>query len=107
MYYSGLLLAVAAFASIGVFHPIVIACEYHFSYRIWPCFLLGGLLLLGLSLRTANITASSILGVVACSCMWSIPELFHQHRRVEKGWFKANPKYHPGVARGEKPQTVP
>ena len=104
MYYSGVLLAVTAFLSIGLFHPLVIACEYHFSRRIWPCFFLAGLILLGLSLRTENIVGSAMLGVVACSCMWSIPELFQQHRRVERGWFKANPKYHPHVRTGEPEQ---
>ena len=94
MRYHGLLIAVSAFCCIGLFHPIVIQCEYHFSYRVWPVFLLAGTLFLILSLHAANITLSSLLGVLGCSCMWSVVELFHQHQRVEKGWFKANPKYH-------------
>ena len=94
MYYHGLLIAVSAFCCIGVFHPIVIQCEYYFSYRVWPVFLFAGTLFLILSLHAANITLSSLLGVLGCSCMWSVIELFHQHKRVEKGWFKANPKHH-------------
>ena len=101
MHYSGLLLGLTAFVSIGLFHPVVISCEYHFSYRIWPCFFLAGAVLFGISLRTENMMISSLLGVVACSCMWSILELFHQHKRVEKGWFKANPKYHPNVKQAQ------
>lgn len=100
MYFHGLLIAVSAFCCIGVFHPIVIRCEYLFSYRIWPAFLCAGLLLLGLSVFAANVTASALLGVAGCSCMWSIPELFQQHKRVERGWFKANPKYHPAKREG-------
>ena len=55
MYFNGIILGIASFLSIGVFHPIVIWCEYHFSYRIW---------------------------------------LFQQKKRVEKGWFPANPRHH-------------
>ena len=93
--YNGILLGLATFVSIGMFHPIVIKAEYHFSYRCWPAFLLGGFILLGISLFTSGVILSAILGVIGFSCLWSIIELFHQHRRVEKGWFPANPKHHP------------
>ena len=95
MHYHGLLIAVSAFCCIGLFHPIVIQCEYYFSYHVWPLFLIAGLLLLIASVHASNVIASSLLGVVGCSCMWSVLELFQQHRRVERGWFKANPKHHP------------
>ncbi|MDY4513971.1 MAG: DUF4491 family protein, partial [Paludibacteraceae bacterium] len=35
---------------------------------------------------------STLLGVIAFSCFWSILELFEQRKRVEKGWFPKNPK---------------
>ena len=35
---------------------------------------------------------SPVLGVVGCSCLWSILEIFEQKERVEKGWFPKNPK---------------
>ena len=35
---------------------------------------------------------SPILGVVGCSCLWSILEIFEQKERVKKGWFPMNPK---------------
>ncbi len=97
MNFYGIILGIACFISIGVFHPIVIKCEYHFSYRIWPVFLLIGVILLVISLFIGNVIVSAIFGVVGFSCLWSIIELFHQHRRVEKGWFPANPKYHKGL----------
>ncbi len=96
MYLYGILLGLASFLSIGIFHPVVIQCEYHFSYRCWPAFLITGMILLGISLFIPNIILSAIIGVVGFSCLWSIIELFHQHKRVEKGWFPANPKHHPG-----------
>lgn len=95
MHLYGVMLGLASFLSIGLFHPIVIKCEYLFSYRVWPVFLIAGLILLGLSVFMKNLILSAILGVVGFSCMWSIVELFQQHRRVERGWFPANPKHHP------------
>ena len=94
MHFQGILLGLASFLSIGLFHPVVIKCEYHFSYRIWPLFLIAGVILLGISLCFSNVILSAILGVIGFSCFWSVLELFQQHKRVERGWFPANPKYH-------------
>ena len=55
-------------------------------------FLCIGLLFTAASLFVENTVASSILGVLGCSCFWSIKELFEQRERVRKGWFPANPK---------------
>lgn len=88
----GLTLAVITFFIIGIFHPIVIKAEYHFSRRCWPAFLAAGLLLIGSSFFAGNTMISCISGVTGCSCLWSIKELFEQHNRVKKGWFPANPK---------------
>ena len=94
MYFHGVLLGLASFLSIGIFHPIVIKCEYYFSRRVWPLFFGAGLILLGVSTRFSDVILSAVLGVVGFSCLWSVIELFQQHRRVEKGWFPANPKHH-------------
>ncbi|MBQ9347010.1 MAG: DUF4491 family protein [Oscillibacter sp.] len=94
MHLHGILLGLASFLSIGLFHPLVIRCEYQFSYRCWPVFGAAGAVLLFLSTLAPNIIVSAILGVVGFSCMWSILELFQQRWRVDRGWFKANPKYH-------------
>ena len=95
MHVHGVLLGLASFLSIGIFHPIVVKCEYLFSYHIWPAFLVAGIILLGISLFVENIILSAVFGVVGFSCMWSIVELFQQRKRVERGWFPANPKRHP------------
>ena len=76
MYLHGIVLGLASFLSIGVFHPIVIWCEYHFSYRIWPLFAAAGMLLLAGSVFMRELILSAILGVIGFSCLWSIVELF-------------------------------
>ena len=92
MNYSGLLIAIITFAVIGVFHPIVIKGEYYFGTRCWWVFALAGVAAIIASLLTADPLLSPILGVVGCSCRWSILEIFEQKERVEKGWFPKNPK---------------
>ncbi|MBP5214111.1 MAG: DUF4491 family protein [Bacteroidales bacterium] len=92
MNYIGLVTAVATFFIIGLFHPIVIKAEYYFGTRIWWVFLLFGLLFIACSLFISNSIFSTILGVIGCSCLWSILELFEQKNRVQKGWFPMNPK---------------
>ena len=88
----GIITAVLCFACIGLFHPIVIRAEYHWSARCWPFFLLAGLVFLGCSLLVDNSIGASALGVLGCSCLWSILELKQQEKRVAKGWFPSNPK---------------
>ena len=38
MYFTGLLIGIATFLSIGLFHPLVIKGEYYFGTRIWWLF---------------------------------------------------------------------
>ena len=92
MYFSGLIIAIATFFTIGLFHPIVIKTEYYFGTRPWWLFLLFGLAFIIASLFVANTIISPILGVVGCSCHWSILELFEQKKRVERGWFPKREK---------------
>ena len=92
MNWIGILIGLATFLCIGVFHPIVIKAEYHFGRQCWPAFLLAGTAALVASIFVTNENISIILGVVAFSCFWSILELHQQHHRVRKGWFPMNPK---------------
>lgn len=87
----GVLLGLGAFLCIGLFHPIVIKCEYYFGVKCWPAFLVVGLVGCVASLFVANVYASVILGVFSFSCFWSILELFQQRERVRKGWFPKKP----------------
>ena len=42
----GVVVGAASLLVIGAFHPLVIWCEYRFTQRIWPVFLIAGLLCL-------------------------------------------------------------
>ena len=90
MNFEPVIMGVASFIIIGVFHPIVIKAEYYFSYRIWPVFAIVGTALLVLTLFMHGILAF-IVSFLGITCLWCIIELFHQKRRVEKGWFPKNP----------------
>jgi hypothetical protein len=90
MSYEGLLAGVAAFAMIGLFHPIVIKCEYHFTGKVWPLFLITGLAGILASVLTVGFL-SVFLAIFGCTCLWSVHELKEQTERVRKGWFPENP----------------
>lgn len=90
--WSGVIIGAISFLIIGIFHPIVIKCEYHFSEKVWPVFGVGGILFCLLSLLADQIIISSALAIAGFSMLWSIKELKEQTRRVEKGWFPGNPK---------------
>ncbi len=91
MHWSGLLIGLLSFLIIGIFHPIVIKCEYYFTWRIWPVFLIGGLIFCIASLFVAHTVLSGALAVLGFTMLWSIHELKEQDQRVKKGWFPANP----------------
>ena len=88
----GLVIGVCTFLIIGVFHPIVIKCEYYFGTKCWWWFLVLGIVGTLLSIYVDNILVSALLGVAAFSSFWTILEIFEQQDRVEKGWFPRNPK---------------
>ena len=90
--FSGIIIGVATFLVIGLFHPLVLKAEYYIGVKSWWLFLLLGIVAAAASLLVADIVVSIILGVIAFSSFWSIGEVFQQKKRVEKGWFPANPK---------------
>ena len=92
MNWYGIVIGVCSFLIIGVFHPIVIKCEYYFSKKVWPIFFVCGLIAAVVSLLVGNFLASALLGSLSCSFFWSIGELKDQEERVRKGWFPRNPK---------------
>jgi len=89
---TGLLVGLATFLIIGLFHPIVVKCEYYFGVRCWWWFLVLGVAFLAVSLIVDNVLWQSMAGVTAFSSFWTIKEIFEQEKRVEKGWFPRNPK---------------
>ena len=90
--FSGIIIGIATFLVIGLFHPLVIKAEYYIGVKSWWLFLLLGVISVVASLLVNDLTLSILLGVVAFSSFWSIGEVFEQKKRVEKGWFPANPK---------------
>ena len=84
--FEGIAVGAVSLLVIGAFHPLVIWCEYHFSQKIWPLFLLCGLICLVLALFVQGLLS------ILLAFLWSIRELKEQARRVERGWFPKNPK---------------
>lgn len=92
MYFTGLIIGVATFLIIGLFHPLVIKGEYYFGTRIWWVFVLMGVVAIAASIMVENVLWSTLLAVWGASSFWSIGELFEQKKRVEKGWFPKREK---------------
>ena len=91
MNFIGIIVGLATFLIIGLFHPLVIKAEYYLGSKCWRMFLLAGILFGALSVMIDNLIASTILGVTAFSSFWSIHELMQQKERVRKGWFPEGP----------------
>ena len=87
MNFTGIIVGLATFLIIGLFHPIVIKAEYYLGTKCWWVFLVAGIVFCVLSIVVENLIASTILGVTAFSSFWTIGELFEQ----KKGWFPEGP----------------
>lgn len=92
MAFSGIIIGVMAFLIIGIFHPVVIKTEYNFGYKVWPVFLILGLITCVASIFIEGLYLKALLGILGFSELWSIRELFEQNERVKKGWFPENLK---------------
>lgn len=88
---AGIIIGAGSFLIIGLLHPVVIKTEYHFGKRVWPVFLVLGLLCIIFSMFVDITWGSALLAVLGFSLLWSIRELFEQEERVRKGWFPCNP----------------
>lgn len=87
----GLVIGLCTFLIIGLFHPIVIKCHYYFGTGCWWWFLVLGIVGAVASVFIDDVLWSSLLGVLAFSSFWTIGEVFQQQKRVDRGWFPANP----------------
>ena len=58
---TGLVIGLATFLIIGLFHPLVIKGEYHFGVRIWWVFLLMGLAAIAASVAVRHVVWSTLL----------------------------------------------
>lgn len=88
----GLIIGLCTFLVIGLFHPVVIKCEYYFGVKCWWWFLLLGVAACIMSVILTDVFWSALAGVVGFSSFWTIKEIFDQRERVRKGWFPANPR---------------
>jgi len=91
MNFQGIIIGLVSFIIIAIFHPIVIKAEYYIGKKIWPAFLVSGILFIALSIFIDNTIISALLGITGFSSLWSILEVCHQEERVKKGWFPVNP----------------
>ncbi len=92
LHFTGIITGIATFFVIGIFHPLVIKGEYYFGVKIWWIFMLMGIAAMTASAFVENVLCSTLLAVWGASSFWSIGELFHQRKRVEKGWFPKREK---------------
>lgn len=97
--FAGLLTAFATFFIIGLFHPLVIKGEYYFGVKCWWAFLVVGIGSVIAALFVGDMFWSTLLAVFGASSLWGIGELFHQRKRVEKGWFPKRPEGHISLCR--------
>lgn len=56
---TGLVIGISTFLIIGLFHPVVIKCEYYFGTRCWWIFLIFGVLGIISSLYVRQVLWSS------------------------------------------------
>ena len=92
MNYTGIIIAICTFLTIGIWHPIVIKAEYRWGTHCWWTFLIVGIVCIIGALFIESTIISAVVGVFGASALWGIGELFTQKKRVERGWFPMNPK---------------
>lgn len=92
MNFSGIFWGIISFLIIGVWHKIVISGEYHLGKdRCVILFAVIGIICVALSLFFESLPISISLASFGFSALWGIKEAIEQEKRVEKGWFPANP----------------
>ncbi len=91
--FDGLLMGLATFIIIGLFHPLVIKGEYYMGAKATKLlFLVMGIGTGAGSLLVSGFIPATLLGITSFSSFWGIKEVGEQVERVERGWFPKNPK---------------
>ncbi len=86
--FEGLLMGLATFIIIGLFHPMVIKGEYYLGAQVMKIvFAVLGVITAVASLFVGNFIISTLLGIIAFSSFWGIKEVAEQEVRVARGWF--------------------
>lgn len=89
---TGVAIGLLSFLIIGIFHPIVVKCEYYFTAKCRWWFVVAGIIGVAASILVNSFFWSTLLAVLAFSSLWSAKEIKEQEERVHKGWFPRNPK---------------
>ena len=76
--FDGLLIGIATFLIIGLFHPVVVKAEYYWGTKCWWIFLVLGIAGTVASLLVESVFVSAICGVFAFSSFWTIKEVFQR-----------------------------
>ena len=74
--WEGVVVGAASLLVIGAFHPLVIWCEYRFTQRVWPVFLIAGLLCLLAALLIQGLL-SILLGLLGAGGSRMLKRKFH------------------------------
>ncbi|MBD5344883.1 MAG: DUF4491 family protein [Bacteroides sp.] len=91
--FEGLMMGLATFLIIGLFHPLVIKGEYYLGARVSKIlFIIMGIASAVASALVSGFIPSTLLGIISFSSFWGILEVSEQVKRVERGWFPANPR---------------
>lgn len=90
--FDGLLIGIATFLIIGLFHPVVVKAEYYWGTKCWWIFLVLGIVGTVASLLIESVFVSGYLRRLCLFLFWTNKEVFEQEERVLKGWFPKNPK---------------
>lgn len=106
MHFTGIVIAICTFLTIGIWHPIVIKTEYRWGTRPWTVFLAIGLACIIGAVFIEDTILSAVVGVFGASALWGIGELFSQKKRVEKGWFPMNPARRHEYRKIDKNETL-
>ena len=70
--FDGLLIGIATFLIIGLFHPVVVKAEYYWGTKCWWIFLVLGIAGTVASLLVESVFVSAICGVFAFSSFFAI-----------------------------------
>ena len=68
---TGIVIGIATFLIIGIFHPMVTKGEYYFGVKIWWLFLVMGIAAVAGSIAVRHILWSTLLA--ACLCPHWVP----------------------------------
>ncbi len=77
----GIIIGVATFFLIGIFHPLVIKGEYYFGRKINKYFIIVGIIFVALSIYIKSLIPSIFAGVIACCCFWSVGEVIRARKK--------------------------